>query len=506
MGQPPLPPPPPPTPMSTPPPASPPANPAGSPRLHRHTAGRVRSWPDLLKVWGPVGVLGLVAFIVAWQFVEPAPPSNVRLATGPPGGAYERMGQRYAASFVRNGIDVQPVATAGSLDNWAKLAAGEVDAAIVQGGTAPANAAATMQAVVSVAYEPLFVFYRDDATAPPTPDSHTTNGNGNIGSADNASATRTTGALPVLDRIDALAGKRIAIGAQGSGTRALVLTLLREVGLDATVKETGTTLLAMTGTEAADALLAGRIDAACFVMSPEAPLVQRLLAAEGVGLLDFARAPAFAHRLPYLSAVTLYQGVVDPVADLPPRDVRLVAPAAFLAVRKDTHRAIVQLLVEAARADRTPSMVTLPGTFPSLQHCDLPVADEAEFFFKRGPSFLYRRLPFAAASLIDRLAILTIPLLTILIPLMRAAPPALRWSVRRRIYRWYRQLRVIDEELSLGDTPHARLDSDLDQLNRLDNEVAETDVPLSYMEEFYNLRLHIAYMRGRVEQRLSPKK
>ena len=344
-----------------------------------------RSWPDVLKVWSPITLLGVAAFVVAWFFVEPAPPETIRLATGSPGGAYERMGQRYTAAFAPNGIGVELVATAGALENWTKLSEGTVDAAIVQGGTAPSDAAESMQAVVSVAFEPLFVFYREDALAPDA-------------QPEGAGTT-----LPVVDRIDSLRGRHIAVGPVGSGTRQLVYTLMDQIGLDQnTMAASGTQLAELGGTEAADALIAGQIDAACFVMSPEAPLVQRLLAADGIGLIDFARAEAFAHRLPYLSAVTLDQGVVNPQTNLPRRDVSLVAPAAYLVVRNDTHRAVVQLLIEAAKDDRTTSMVAMPGDFPSLQYCDLPVADEAEFFFTRGPNILHRTLPFAVASLIDR--------------------------------------------------------------------------------------------------------
>jgi hypothetical protein len=134
---------------------------------------------------------------------------------------------------------------------------------------------------------------------------------------------------------------------------------------------------------------------------------------------------------------------------------------------------------------------------------DLPVADEAEFFFERGPNILHRLFPFWLASLIDRLIILVVPLLVVLIPLFKMAPALLRWRIRSRIYKWYRQLRVIDDALGRDHPlPEARLRQDLQNLRELDDEVTDTDVPLSYMEEFYNLRLHIAYMRERIENRL----
>ncbi|MEM8783691.1 MAG: TAXI family TRAP transporter solute-binding subunit [Planctomycetota bacterium] len=451
--------------------ASPPPPPAPSPR--RDPAATALK--DTLKVWVPIGLLGVALCFVAWSFVEPAPPPTVVLSTGTEGGAYHAKAQRYADSFRRSGIALELTPSAGSAENVQRLLDGDADAALVQAGTVPDEAADTLEAVVAVAYEPLLVFVRDAPEASP----------------------------PTGETLAFLAGKRIAIGGEGSGTAALVDTLLDALDLRVSAEASGTTLVAVGGQEAADALKAGQLDAACFVMDPDSDLVADLLAAEGVSLLDLRRSPAWSHRFSYLEAVTIDEGVVDPVQNLPGAEIRTVAPVAYLAVRRDTHRAVVQLLVEAAKDDhKARSLVAAPGTFPSLRRMDLPVADEAEFFFERGPNFLHRLFPFWLASLIDRLIILIVPLLVVLIPLFKAAPPMLRWRVRRRIYRWYRKLRIIDDALSHADLPEARLRADLDQLRDLDTEVAETDVPLSYMEEFYNLRLHIAYMRQRVESRL----
>ena len=431
-----------------------------------------------LLIWGLVALAGVVALAVAWQFVEPAPPTEVRLATGVPGGAYEQVGSRYRTWFAEKGMRLEPVLTAGSMENWDLLLAGRVDAALVQGGTAPQEAGLHLEAVVSIALEPLFLFYRKDG----------------IG------AERGDGAA---NRLEALAGMRIAIGTEGSGTRRLVKTLMAEIGLDERLVETGTELLPLGGAAAVEALRAGTIDAAAFVMAPEAPLVRQMLATEGLGLVDLSLAHGFARRLPYLSSVTLYEGVADPGLNLPPGDVRMVAPATYIVVRRDTHRSVVQLLIEAAQRDETIHLVGTGNEFPSLDYTDIPVGEDARYFFERGPNFLHRHLPFWAASLLDRLAILIIPLLTVIIPLFRIAPAALQWSVRRRIFRWYRQIRVIDEEIVQGGVPRPRLESDLALVERLDQDVSATEVPLSYMEEFYNLRLHIAYLRQRIKDALA---
>ena len=233
-----------------------------------------------LLIWGLVALAGVVALAVAWQFVEPAPPTQVRLATGAPGGAYEQVGSRYRDWFAEKGMRLEPVVTAGSMENWDLLLAGEVDAALVQGGTAPPGAGLQLEAVVSIAFEPLFLFYRRDG----------------IGAASGVEAA---------SRLEALTGMRIASGAEGSGTRSLVQTLLAEIGLDERLAETGTELLSLGGAAAVEALRAGTSDAAAFVMAPQAPLVRQLLATDGLGLVDLAQARSFARRLPYLSSVTL---------------------------------------------------------------------------------------------------------------------------------------------------------------------------------------------------------
>jgi len=433
---------------------------------------------DLVKVWLPAVALAAAGFLIAWQFVEPAPPRTVRLATGAPGGGYERIGRNLATAFAKRDVYLEPVATDGSTENLRRLAEGDVDAALVQGGTLhdavddPSN----LEAVISVDFELVLLAVRRAALDTPEP-------------------------VVVLDNPDLarlLAGLRVAVGPDGSGSASLGRHLLAELGLTDTLAPVD----ASAQNDPLASLQANTCDAAFFVLSPDAPKVAALLADPELSVVGLAQSSGLAQRAETLAPVVLARGVIDPARDLPAADLPTVAATAYLAVRTDTHRAVVQLLVRAAEEARHPRLVGTPGTFPTLARADLPVADEARDFFERGPNVLYRTLPFWIASTVDRLAILAIPLITVLIPLMRIAPPTLRWRIRRRIYRWYRQLRVIDDDLGRADLPPQRLAADRDQLRELDDEVSETDVPLSYMEEFYNLRLHIAYMRQRVDERL----
>ena len=93
-----------------------------------------------------------------------------------------------------------------------------------------------------------------------------------------------------------------------------------------------------------------------------------------------------------------------------------------------------------------------------------------------------------------------IPLITLLIPLFKIIPPSYRWRVRYRIFHWYRELIVIDQEVGQIDT-EKQYDAILGELKRIDKEVMQTNLTLSYAAELYSLRLHIAYVMDRIKNR-----
>jgi hypothetical protein len=98
-----------------------------------------------------------------------------------------------------------------------------------------------------------------------------------------------------------------------------------------------------------------------------------------------------------------------------------------------------------------------------------------------------------------RVFILTIPLLAILIPLLRIAPPLYQWRTRRRIFRWYSHLREIDQHLTSGMEPNT-IDRELEKLHQLQDEILKVEVPLSYSDELYSLHLHVEWVIQRVKR------
>jgi TRAP-type uncharacterized transport system substrate-binding protein len=433
----------------------------------RHTLLSLR---DLAATAGPFVLLATVLLALAYLVLDPQPPRRVVLATGVAQGAYAEFGKRYADWLKPHGIAVELRATQGAAENLALLrdSASGVDLAFVQGGADDSAAPHPDEGLVSLGsmfHEPVWLFYRE-ATA--------------------LQRQRT----PTLGALKQLAGWRVNIGAPGSGVAPLVQSLLQANRIAPGAVD----LVRLPTTPAVMDLLEGRIDALVLASAPESLMVQMLLQTPGVRLFDFAQAEAYARRFAYITPVVLPRGVVDLAGDLPPQDVRLVAPSAALLARESLHPALVQLFVQAAReVHGQAGWFQRRGDFPNPQNAQAPVAAEAERFYRNGVPWLQRYLPFWLANLADRMWVAVLAIVAVLIPLSRVLPPLYEFRVRSRVFRWYGQLREV--ERAQGQRPVAEL---LSELDAIEQRVGRVSVPLSYADELYALRSHIQWVRGRV--------
>ena len=419
------------------------------------------------KTLGTAIILALAGCFVAWQFVNPAPPDTITIATGQPGGAYLLFAERYQTVLAREGITLNILETAGSVENLQLLEkdADSIDLAFVQGGTASKAATPDLTSLASLYYEPLWVFYR---------------GTGE------------------LTRLTQLQHKRIAAGEPGSGTQAVAMTLREDNLLQINPAD----ILSVGGREAADALITGRVDVAFFVASVQSPLVQELLHRQDIQLMSFERADAYTRLHHFLSRITLPEGIIDLQENIPPQDTVLLAATANLVAHDGFHPALISLILQAAEeVHGDGSLFAQPGDFPNDQHLEFKLDEGARRYFKHGPPFLQRYLPFWTANLIDRMKVMLIPLLTLLIPLIKIMPPTYRWQARKKVYRWYRELKTLDFQHP-EQLPAETLHTSIQKLDNIEEEVRKVSVPLSYSDELYNLRLHIDLVRSKLRKGL----
>ena len=435
----------------------------------RHT---LLSFRDLLVTFGPFIVLAAALLGLAYWMLDPNPPKKVVLATGSDQGAYAELGKRYVQALKPYGITVELRPTQGAAENLHLLRDPNsgVDIAFVQGGAdeqlqGDNDADGQLVALGSLFYEPVWLFYRTDA------------------------AQRLLKA-PTLTSLSQLPGWRLNIGAEGSGVPNLMNKLIAANNIEPSTL----TLLRQPQTPAVVALLGGETDALVFASAPESLMVQMLLQTPGIALYNFAQADAYSRRFAFLTPVTLPRGVVDLARDLPPQDVRLIAPTATLLARKGTHPALIQIFVQAAQQIHGGAgWFQRKGELPIAAGTEEPLAKEAQRFYAAGAPVLQRYLPFWLANLIDRMWPVLVTIVAALIPLSRTLPPLYQFRIRKRIFRWYAQLREVED--MIDKRPAAEL---LQDLNVIEERVGNVSVPLSYADELYSLRSHIQMVRRRL--------
>jgi TRAP-type uncharacterized transport system substrate-binding protein len=433
---------------------------------------------DLLATIGPFFVLAALLLVGAYFMLDPNPPRHVILATGPENSDYAEFGKRYAEELKRHGIQVELKPTAGSAANLRMLRdeAQAVDLAFVQGGSSDSlsrieedKRGLPMVSLGSLFPEPVWIFYR-------------------------VKAAQRLNKEATLTQLAQLQGWRVNVGGRGAGVSGILNRLLAANTIDRDSLER----TRLEQTPAVMAFLADELDAVVFASAPESPLVHMLLMTPGVKLFEFPQAEAYSRKIRYLNPVVLPRGIADIARDMPPRDVPLVSPTCSLVAREGTHPALVQLFVQAAhKIHGGSSWFARAGQFPTAQSADLPLAKEAERYYRNGPPLLQRYLPFWLANLIDRMWVALFSIAALLIPLARVVPPLYEFRIRSRVFRWYLNLRHIEDALNRKSTPPAEL---LEQLNRLDAKAELTKVPLSYADQLYSLRSHIQLVRERLQQ------
>jgi len=367
--------------------------------------------------------------------------------------------------LAEDGIDLVIRPSNGALENHLRLRdpKSDVDLGFLQDGlndTARDDEVEPLS-LGSVSYEPLWIFYRNKEP---------------------------------ITRFSELAGKRLAIGREGSGTKLLATRLLTASG----VTGENSKLQAIGRDEAAAQLLAGKVDAVFFIGEPDSPIVLQLAADKQVRILDLDQAAAVVRHFPYLHELHVPHGLIDIRRNLPAQDITLLATTTTLAARDTVHPALISLLMKAMHETHSEAgLLHSANEFPSTKDVDLEISPEAEHYYKSGPPLLQRYLPFWLATLVDRAALVLIPLLAALIPLLRAIPQIYNWRIRRRIYRWYGELNYL--ETQLRDKPaDLEIPAVIRQLDSIEEKVQQAKLPLTFAEHAYVLKEHIDFVRRRI--------
>ena len=425
---------------------------------------------EFCKIWLPLILLLIAGFYGAWQFVPAGAPNTLKIAVGGKTGAYHDYAQQYQQRVKTEGLSLDILPVAGSVEALQKVKEGEADLALVQGGVANSTmkdaADQGLHSIASLFYEPLWVFYRKE--------------------------------LGDVSHVNALRGKRISIGKQGSGTQVLVSQLLADNDITAE----NSTLQPLLMDEAVTKLEAGELDAVFIMTSPKEEIVRKLITHPDIALMDFQRQViTYTSHYPFLSSLALGEGIIDLKNNLPDHNVTLLATTATLIAGKDIHADHVRLFSrEAFKIHSKQGLLEKARQFPSLDHLEITIHPAAEQYLQKGPSWLEKVFPFWLAARIDQLKIMLIPLLTLLIPLSKGIMPLYQWRIRSRIYPWYKTLSQLDRKVESLDL--TATEQEIARLHKLHGELANTvSIPLAHMPEFYQLRTHADHILTRLNER-----
>jgi TRAP transporter TAXI family solute receptor len=409
-----------------------------------------------------------IGLAVAWWTVRPAPPKRIVLSAGAAGGAYLAFAQRYADVLARDGVTVDIRASPGSVENLRRLRLPQsdpqaADVAFLQSGTVPETERAGVIGLGSLYYEPAWLFMRRDL--------------GDV-------------------QVTGLAGRRISVGPQGSGSRALALSVLRV----AAIEQTGLKLLSLEPEAAAAALRRGEIDGAFLVAKIDSPVVRALMSAPEVHVVSWQRAEALQRRLPDVTKVTVPAGVLDLQAGVPQSDIVTIAARATLAAREDLHPAIIYLLVKAAKEIHGgPALLNAAREFPNVRGiAEVDVPEDVEQLYQSGPPFLYRYLPYWLANLLIRLWVLAIPLAAVSAAASSWLPRLLTLRPSMRVETLYRRAKAAEAKVALTG-PRADATTLIAEIDEIIAQADSLKVPASMLKPHYELRGRVRLIRSDME-------
>ncbi len=401
------------------------------------------------------------------QFIQPSPKKEIVIATGSKTGNYYKTALLYKELLKEDKVDVKILNTAGSVENLELIKTGKADIAFMQNGIIDKSSYENVQSLASIYYEPLWVFYKNENYT--------------------------------MDYVIQLISKKISIGADGSGTKDLASKILEVNGIN----NENSTLYNYSTSKAKDELINGNIDAMFVVSSQNSDVVKELLENPNINVLSFKRAKAYSRKYPFLEALTLYEGTLNLYKNLPDENIKLLSTTATLIGNNELNAELIRLFLKKVKeVHNKKDLFAKPEQFPSIHNMKLELNEEAKRYFTYGDTFLEKIFPFWIASNIDRLKILIIPLLTLLIPLSKGLFPIYRWSIRSKIYKWYKQIQEYD--LKLETIKNDELERFINELQDLRHEIKiETKVPLSFMSEYYDLIMHLELIISKANEKRS---
>lgn len=428
----------------------------------RHDLAREISTLSRISIYYvPVAAALALAALAVLFYINPMPGRATYLATGQRDTLTDKLGEAFQAYFQRQGLSLQVENRMGlnEIEKELRDPKSRINASFVISGAGSPAAYPDLVSLGNVALAPLWLFYRGDPVA-----------------AD--------------DPFQEIKDKVVAVGAPGTVSQKLFATLME-------MNNPGTgdrpNFLKLPHEEAVERLLAGQIDALFIVDGFRSTLVQKLLNAPQIQLMNFPLADAYARRLPFLQKVTVPRGALD-IAEIRPRaDVALLASGVNLLVEKDTHPTVQWAFLMAARDTnlKTNNFFPAADTLPRYKDQGFPLSPVGLRFYTTGVPAFFSYLPFWLAAMVENVWVVLLALFLLALPAFKKLFGYRSFASQRLLWLHFWELRYLEDELGAAGTT-GQVDVVIAGLQQLDHTVATTWVADDQLRHYFNLRRTIS--------------
>lgn len=395
-------------------------------------------------------VLLILSLVFLVYYLEPSPPRKIRIA------GYQTLVEAIQDYFEKEGFEVESVSSVGSIQNAELLSAENptVDVAFVQGGAIDAKLASKIQSLGSIAYEPVWIFYK-----------------------------KSLGRK--ISTLKELAELRVGIGPQKGGTRPLVKALFE---LDNIEIEANPNFKVDSYDSNGAEFFKGELDAIIVVTPFVDHNVQRLLREPDVEIFNFDIAAAYVKKIAHIEEVIIPKASIDIAKMIPPADIKLIATTTTLAVRKDLNKDLQFLMLVAMKnLNRNPDMLFFSRRqeFPAYVDAAIPASPVALKFYDYGVPEVMRYLPHSISGFAHRFWVLMLSIATVVYTLSK-------FKFRLRVVRYklkhrsaYERLLELELRISQGALDEKGYRILLDQLDVLNMDMNRDKVPVGAESEYF---------------------
>lgn len=397
-------------------------------------------------------LLGLI------YFLNPLPDKKIIIATSGERSAYSLIADDQRAYLAQHDIQLEVLPTSDSVAS-ARLVTDKksgVNVALIQGGLLDESLAKQLRSLGSVAYEPVWIFYRTNLQNQPK---------------------------NIVD----LSSLRIGVGPQNGGTWSVLSNLFLLNGID---------ISRLPGVKADSYsnnlrdYVAGELDALINVNPHIDPIVNQLLRDPNSSLLELQHTIAYDKNIPFLKAVTLPAYAIDIEHRIPPKDVSLLATTTSLVVGDEMHPTLQAVLLLATKnTQRVSENIFLSGAerFPLYMDPTIPISDAATHFYDYGAPQTLRYLPFSLAGFVDQVWLFIVSIIAILYPLsyLNANLRAKRYEQKLGHIR--RRLVTIESQLDAAALGHDQHNALQEQLTRIELDLRQRKVPVGCEMDYFDL-------------------